>query len=332
MISLLTALAISFIFSPWFISKLRKKHLGQIIRDEGPKRHKDKTGTPTMGGGLIVFAVSLTALLWMDWSNHYLWCMLFVLLGYAILGFIDDYRKISKKNTVGISAKAKLFWQTIIAFCVCLYSYLYLDNSGIIHIPFLKDVFISVGALYIPFGVFVIVGTSNAVNLTDGLDGLAIGPVMTTASCYMILSYISGHAVIAEYLQLTFVPYTGELAIIAAAMTGAGLGFLWYNTYPAQVFMGDVGSLSLGGALGALAIFSKHEVLLALIGGIFVLEAVSVITQVFSFKVYGKRVFRMAPIHHHFELKGWAEPKIIVRFWIISIVLAILGLLSLKLR
>ena len=285
-----------------------------------------------MGGGLILFAILLTVLLWVSWTNPYLWCSLFVLTGYAGLGVIDDYSKITKKNTIGVSAKMKLLWQVLIALCVCSYHYIYLDNSGVLYIPFIKHASFDIGPIYILVGTFIIVGSSNAVNLTDGLDGLAIGPVITTALCYMILSYVSGHAIIANYLNFPFVPNASELAIISAAIVGAGLGFLWYNTYPAQVFMGDTGSLGLGGVLGTIAVLSKHELLLALIGGIFVLEAFSVMTQVFSFKVYGKRIFKMAPIHHHFELKGWAEPKVIVRFWIISIILAILGLLSLKLR
>lgn len=332
-VSLLTALIISFVFSPWFIRKLKTKQLGQVIRDDGPKSHFSKAGTPTMGGGLILFAVVLPCLLWMNWENTFMWGVLTIFMSYGLLGFLDDYLKISKKNTKGVPGKIKLLWQVFFAAIVCLYTQISDDSfSSILTVPFLKNVFFDLGSFHVLFGILVIVGASNAVNLTDGLDGLAIGPVMTTAACLGILTYVSGHKMIAEYLQFLFIPQASELPIFAASIVGAGMGFLWYNTYPAQVFMGDVGSLPLGGALGALAYFSKHEILLAIIGGVFVLEAVSVISQVISFKLTGKRIFRMAPIHHHFELKGWPEPKIIVRFWIISSVLAMVGLLSLKLR
>ncbi len=332
LVGLLTALLISFLVSPWFIRKLTSKQLGQVVRKDGPQSHLSKAGTPTMGGGLIIFAVVIPSLLWINLYNHYLWCTLLVILGYSVIGFIDDNQKIKKKNSDGLSSRQKLFWQTLIALIACSISFYLTTDQGSIHIPFLKTASMDLGAFYIPFAAFVIVGASNAVNLTDGLDGLAIGPVLIASACYAILSYVSGNSVIASYLHFPYVPHSGELTILAATMVGAGLGFLWYNTYPAQVFMGDVGSLPLGGALGALAVFSKHELLLVIIGGIFVLEAVSVITQVVSFKLTGKRVFRMAPIHHHFELKGWPEPKIIVRFWIISIILALIGLLSLKIR
>ncbi len=331
-IGLLTALFISFLISPWFIRKLKKRQIGQVVRDDGPESHFSKAGTPTMGGGLIIFAVLLPCLLWMDWQNKYLWYSLAIFAGYGLLGFVDDYSKISKKNTKGVSGKQKLFWQISLAAVVCTLHYYATGESGDLAVPFLKNVSIPLGILYIPFSVLVIVGASNAVNLTDGLDGLAIGPVMISAASFAILAYVTGHSEFASYLNYPYIRGSGELTIFAASLVGAGMGFLWYNTYPAQVFMGDVGSLPLGGALGALAVFTKHEILLAIIGGIFVLEAVSVITQVFSFKLTGKRVFRMAPIHHHFELKGWPEPKVIVRFWIISVVLALIGLLSLKLR
>ena len=332
MISLLTALFISFLLSPWFIRKLKTRQLGQVVRDDGPSSHFSKAGTPTMGGGLIIMAVILPCLIWMNWTNHLMWMTLLIFTGYGALGFWDDYSKISKKNTKGVSGKTKLFWQIIIAAVACTVHYYHSGENGMVGIPFFKDAYIPLGILYIPFCVFVVVGASNAVNLTDGLDGLAIGPVMIAAACYAILSYVSGNSVIAEYLHFPYVHGSGELTIFAACILGAGMGFLWYNTYPAQVFMGDVGSLPLGGALGALAVFSRHELLLAIIGGIFVLEAVSVICQVASFRLTGKRIFRMAPIHHHFELKGWPEPRVIVRFWIISMVLAMVGLLSLKIR
>ena len=332
MIALLSALLISFLFSPWFIRRLKSRQMGQVVRDDGPKSHFSKAGTPTMGGGLIIFAVLIPTLFWMDWSNRFLWYAVIITAGYGLLGFVDDYSKISKKNTRGVSGKTKLFWQFALAGGVCGYHYFYGGENGEITVPFLKNLVFDIGWLYIPFGMLVIVGASNAVNLTDGLDGLAIGPVMICAACFSILAYVSGHLTIASYLHYPYISGSGELAIFAACLVGAGLGFLWYNTYPAQVFMGDIGSLPLGGALGALAVFTKHEILLVIIGGVFVLEAVSVITQVASFKMTGKRVFRMAPIHHHFELKGWPEPKVIVRFWIVSIILAMIGLLNLKLR
>ena len=331
-IAMLSALFISFLISPWFIRKLQKKQIGQVVREDGPKSHFSKAGTPTMGGGLIIVAVLIPSLLWMDWNNKLLWYALAIFTGYGIIGFIDDYSKISKKNTKGVSGKMKLFWQFLIAGIVCTLHFYDSPNSGNLHVPFFKDIIIPLGLFYIPFSMFVIVGASNAVNLTDGLDGLAIGPVMISAACFAILAYITGHSEFSKYLNYPYISGSGELTIFSLCLVGAGMGFLWYNTYPAQVFMGDVGSLPLGGALGALAVLTKHELLLAIIGGIFVLEAVSVITQVASFKLTGKRIFKMAPIHHHFELQGWPEPKVIVRFWIISIVLGMIGLLSLKLR
>lgn len=329
--ALLTALFLSILLSPWLIQQLKLKQLGQVIREDGPKSHFSKAGIPTMGGGLIILAVLFPSLLWIDWTNPYLWYCVIIVFGYGLIGFLDDYKKISKKNSRGISGKTKLFWQTLIATGVCVTHY-YLERQSSITIPFIKNAHIDLGLLYIPFSIFTIVGASNAVNLTDGLDGLATGPAMIAAACFAILSYVSGNIMIANYLNFPYVRHAGELAIFASCLVGAGMGFLWYNAYPAQVFMGDVGSLPLGGALGILAVLSKHEILLAIIGGIFVLEAASVIGQVCSFKLTGKRIFRMAPIHHHFELKGWPEPKVIVRFWIISAVLALIGLLSLKIR
>jgi phospho-N-acetylmuramoyl-pentapeptide-transferase len=331
-VALLSALFISIFCAPWFIKKLRYKQIGQVVRTDGPSSHFSKAGTPTMGGGLIVLAVIVPSLLWMDWNNHYLWCSLIIFLGYSLLGFADDYKKIKFKNSKGVPGKVKLAFQIGIALLALGIHYYCSVESGVLYFPFFKNVHLNLGLLYIPFALFVIVGTSNAVNLTDGLDGLAIGPVMISAACLAILAYVSGNAVMAQYLQFPHISGTGELAIFAAAIVGAGMGFLWYNTYPAQVFMGDVGSLPLGGALASIAVFAKHEILLAIIGGVFVLEAVSVISQVASFKLTGRRIFRMAPIHHHFELKGWPEPKVIVRFWIISMVLALIGLLSLKIR
>ena len=331
-IGMLTALGISFLFSPWFIRRLQKKQIGQQIRELGPESHFSKAGTPTMGGGLILIAILLPAFLWMDLTNPFFWYVFAITLGYGILGFLDDYWKITKKNTKGVSGKVKLFWQFLLALSVTECIYFRGDIEPQLLFPFFKNLIIPLDWLFIPFGAFVIVGASNAVNLTDGLDGLAIGPVMTTAACIAILAYVTGNAKFADYLNYPFILGSGELTIFSACLVGAGLGFLWYNTYPAQVFMGDVGSLSLGGALGTLAVCTHHEIILAIVGGIFVIEALSVITQVASFKTTGKRVFKMAPIHHHFELKGWPEPKVIVRFWIISIILAMIGLLSLKLR
>lgn len=330
--ALVTALVICIILSPWFIKKLRSFQIGQVVRDEGPKSHFSKAGTPTMGGALILFSVLGSALLWMNLSNPLLWLVFAVTAGFGLIGFLDDYLKVSKKNTAGLSGKKKLLGQFLIAGGVAAYYSQTVPNADVLYLPFLKDIHFNLGIFFIPFATLVIVGTSNAVNLTDGLDGLAIGPVMTTATCFAILSYVTGNANIATYLNYPFLGGTGELAIFCTCLVGAGLGFLWYNTYPAQVFMGDVGSLPLGGALGAVAVFTKHELLLVIVGGIFVVEALSVITQVISFKMTGKRIFRMAPIHHHFELKGWPEPRVIVRFWIISMILAIFGVMSLKLR
>lgn len=330
--ALLTALFLSLLYSPWFIRKLKARQIGQVVRDDGPQSHFSKKGTPTMGGAMILFSTLFPALLWMDLHNPLLWFVFIITLGFGLIGFADDYLKVSKKNSKGLAGRKKMFGQIVLATIVCTWHFMLSGQNGMLHFPFFKSLTLDLGWLYPALGVFVIVGASNAVNLTDGLDGLAIGPVLITASCFAILSYVTGHVQIASYLNYPHVPGSGELAIFCMCLVGAGLGFLWYNTYPAQVFMGDVGSLPLGGALGAVAVFTKHEILLAIVGGVFVMEAVSVITQVASFKMTGKRIFKMAPIHHHFELKGWPEPRVIVRFWIISIVLAIFGLMSLKLR
>ena len=331
MAAMLTALAIGIFSAPWFITKLKSLRVGQQVRNDGPQSHFSKSGTPTMGGVLILTAAIIPVLLWMDWYNPHLWLVLTIVLGYGAIGFWDDYLKVTKKNTKGFSGKARLALEFLIATAVCSAHYLIYQNSEI-HVPFFKELIFDVGWLYVPFAVFVIVGASNAVNLTDGLDGLAIGPIMTTAGTFLILSYVGGNSKFAEYLQLHYLRDTGELAIFCAALVGAGMAFHWYNTFPAQVFMGDVGSLPLGGALGAIAVFTKNEFLLVIVGAVFVVEALSVILQVGSFKLRGKRIFRMAPIHHHFELKGWPEPRVVIRFWIISAILAIIGLMSLKLR
>ncbi len=332
MMGLLSALFISFLLSPWLIRTLKTKQIKGIIRQDGPQSHFSKAGTPTMGGTLILFSVLVPLLLWMDWTNSFNWIAVFIFSGYGALGFWDDYQKIKHKNTKGVTGKGKLRVQVILALLAMGLHYYLTPEASTLYFPFFKNTSLDLGWWYIPFSVFVIVGSSNAVNLTDGLDGLAIVPIMIAAGCFGILTYVSGNALIAEYLHFPFIRNAGELTILASCLVGASLGFLWYNSYPAQVFMGDVGSLPLGGAIATIAILSKHELLLVLIGGIFVVEAVSVITQVFSYKTTGKRIFRMAPIHHHFELKGWPEPKIIVRFWIISIILGLMGLLSLKIR
>jgi len=328
----ITALMISFILGPWMIATLQRMQIGQVIRKVGPESHFVKEGTPTMGGALILLAIILPTLLWADLTNLYIWVTLLVTAGYGAIGFIDDYLKVVRKNSAGISARQKMFWQIMIALIAALLLYSYGDLNTRLSLPFFKNVNPDLGWFYIPFAILVMVGSSNAVNLTDGLDGLAIGPMIIASATFLLLAYLVGNAKLSSYLQITGVQGAGELAILCGAMVGAGLGFLWFNSYPAQVFMGDVGSLSLGGALGTIAVITKNEFVLVIVGGIFVIEALSVIVQVVSFRYWGRRVFRMAPIHHHFELKGWAEPKIIVRFWIISIVLALIALSTLKLR
>jgi len=332
----MAAFLFAFVFvialQPVFIRWLQRRGVqGQPIRDDGPKDHATKKGTPTMGGLVMIAAVTAAGLLLGDLSNAYVWLTMLVMCAYAVVGFIDDWRKITQQNTRGLTKREKFVAQVGIAGTAALIL-LAIDFPAVLTVPFFKGVGVSLGLLFVPFVILVVVGASNAVNLTDGLDGLAIGPVMTVALTYGIFAYVTGHKELADYLGLFYVSGAGELAIILAAILGGGLGFLWYNTFPAQVFMGDIGALALGGVLGFIAVLTKQELLLVVAGGIFVIEAVSVIMQVYSFRMTGKRIFRMAPIHHHFELKGWAEPKIIVRFWIISIVLAILSLTTLKLR
>ena len=328
----ITALVISFILGPWLIAKLQNLQIGQSIRKVGPESHFKKEGTPTMGGTLILAAIVLPTLLWADLTNVYVWVTLLVTVGFGAVGFVDDYRKVKKRNSDGLSARQKMFWLMGISLAAGIILYCYPSFRTTLAFPFFKGLAPNLGLFYIPFAMLVIVGTSNAVNLTDGLDGLAIGPMIIASGTYLIFAYLAGNAKLSEYLQISSVQGAGELAVLCGAMVGAGLGFLWFNTYPAQVFMGDVGSLSLGGALGTIAVITKQEIVLVIVGGIFVVEALSVIFQVTSFRLYGKRIFRMAPIHHHFELKGWPEPKIIVRFWIISIILALVALSTLKLR
>ena len=332
MCSFLLALVIAIILQPLFIKFLRRQGLkGQPIRSDGPADHAVKQGTPTMGGVVTIIAISISTLLLADLTNKYVWLVLFVLLGNAALGWVDDWRKIVHQNPKGVSGPTKLMWQTGIALCAALCLY-FSDFSSSLMFPLFKNFSIDLGILFIFFAAIVVVGTSNAVNLTDGLDGLAIGPVMTVGATYALISYLAGNKIFAEYLGINYIPGAGELTIILAAVVSAGLGFLWYNTFPAQVFMGDVGALALGGLLGFVAVVVKHEIVLVIAGGVFVAEALSVIIQRYYYKLTKKRVFKMAPIHHHFELLGWAEPKIIVRFWIISIILALISLTTLKLR
>jgi phospho-N-acetylmuramoyl-pentapeptide-transferase len=327
-------MVITFIFAPMIIGWLRKISITQYIRDDGPQTHMGKAGTPTMGGVLIIISILVTILLWGDLSNLYIWVMLFALVGFGAIGFADDYLKIVRKNSKGLRACYKFGTQIALALMIGVFLYMNPKDpyTDILSIPFFKKWLFDLGWFYIPFSIVVIVGASNAVNLTDGIDGLAIGLVAIAVLANGALVYISGHKGLAQYLQVLYLPGTGELTVFCGAMLGASLGFLWYNSYPADVFMGDVGSLSLGGALGTLAVITKHEIVLAIVGGIFVIETLSVVLQVASFKLTGKRIFKMAPIHHHFELKGWSEPKVIVRFWILGIMLALLSLATLKVR
>lgn len=326
----LTALAMSFIMGPWFIRKLSYHQIAERVRADGPERHSEKEGTPTMGGSLILFALIVPTLLWADLSNRYIWIVTITTALFGIVGYIDDISKVRGKST-GLKARYKFSMQVIITLIAAILL-LKIGFKTDLYFPFFKNLHFDLGILFIPFCILVVVGASNAVNLTDGLDGLAIGPVTVSAGAYLLVAYFAGNKIIAGYLQIPYIAGSGELAIFCGAMVGASLGFLWYNTYPAQVFMGDVGSLPLGAALGMIAVITKHEILLSIVGGIFVIETLSVIFQVGSYKMRQKRIFLMAPIHHHFELKGWAEPKIIVRFWIISIILALIGLSTLKLR
>lgn len=328
----ITALVISFILGPWLIDKLSRLQMGQTIRKVGPESHFKKEGTPTMGGTLILLAIVLPTLLWADLTNVYVWVTLLVTVGFGVVGFFDDYRKVKSKSSDGLSAREKMLSLTLMATTAGIILYLYPPFQTTLAVPFFKGLIPDLGIFYVPFAVLVIVGASNAVNLTDGLDGLAIGPTIIASGTYLLFAYLAGNARLSSYLQISSVQGAGELAVLCGAMVGAGLGFLWFNSYPAQVFMGDVGSLSLGGALGTIAVITKQEIVLVIVGGIFVVEALSVIFQVSSFRLCGRRIFRMAPLHHHFELKGWAEPKIIVRFWIISIILALVALSTLKLR
>ena len=330
--AMITALLVAFIIGPWVIRRLEGLQARQVIRTDGPESHLKKQGTPTMGGVLILAAIFIPTLLWADLTNLYIWVALFIIGGYGVIGFVDDYKKVVEKDPKGLSPRQKMFWQILLAGAAGFFLYMLPSFSTSVYFPFFKWLHPDLGIFYIVFATVVIVGASNAVNLTDGLDGLAIGPVAINAATYMLFCYIAGNARYASYLQIPYVTGGGELAILCGSMVGAGIGFLWYNAYPAEVFMGDVGSLSLGGGLGILAVITKQELLLVIVGGVFVVEALSVIFQVGSYKYRGKRIFRMAPIHHHFELKGVAEPKIIVRFWIITIILALFAISTLKMR
>jgi phospho-N-acetylmuramoyl-pentapeptide-transferase len=333
-LSSLTSLTIALLIGPIMIRRLSQRHVGQVIRDDGPQSHLSKAGTPTMGGALVLVAITLGTLLWSDLSNRYVWLVLIVTLGFGAIGFWDDYLKLFLKHSRGLSARRKYFFQSVLALAAAFYLYftatMPIETQFVL--PFFKHMLLPMGPFFIIMTYFVIVGSSNAVNLTDGLDGLAILPAVMVAGALGIFAYVTGNINFANYLSIPYVAGSGEIVVFCGAMVGAGLGFLWFNTYPAQVFMGDVGALSLGAALGIIAVIVRQELVLMLMGGVFVLETVSVILQVASFKLTGKRIFRMAPIHHHFELKGWPEPRVIVRFWIITFILVLSGLATLKLR
>lgn len=333
-LGVLTALAFSLIAGPIMIRHLSRYQIGQCVRDDGPQSHLCKAGTPTMGGALILAAITVSTLLWADLRNRAVWVVLLVTLLFGVVGFVDDYKKLILRNSKGLSARAKYFWQSVIALAVALFLFITAQHASETQliVPFFKNVAIDLGWGFVVITYFVIVGSSNAVNLTDGLDGLAILPTVLVGAALGIFAYASGHANFASYLGIPYVPGVGEVVIFCGALVGAGLGFLWFNAYPAQVFMGDVGALALGAALGVLAVLVRQELVLLIMGGVFVMETVSVILQVASFKLTGRRIFRMAPLHHHFELKGWPEPRVIVRFWIITVILVLFGLATLKIR
>ena len=334
----LTALLICFVLGPRMITKLSSNQLGQPVRAEGPETHLLKAGTPTMGGALILIAIAVSTALWADLENLFVWVVLFVTLSFGVIGYVDDYKKLILQDPKGISAKSKFFWQSAAAMVAAILLYYCakengtLDTATALLIPYLKDTTIQLGIVQIAVTYLFIVGFSNAVNLTDGLDGLAIMPTVLVGGALGVFAYVTGNVNFSDYLGIPYVAGSGEILVFCAALAGAGLGFLWFNTYPAQVFMGDIGALSLGAALGAVAVVVRQEIVLAIMGGVFVVETLSVMIQVGSYKLTGKRVFRMAPLHHHFELKGWAEPKVIVRFWIITVILVLIGLASLKIR
>lgn len=333
-LGVLTALIVCFMVGPYMIKKLSILKIGQVVRDDGPVTHLSKTGTPTMGGALILVAIGIGTLFWADLSNRYIWVVMAVTFMFGVIGWVDDYKKLIKGDPRGLLKRHKFFWQSAAGLGTALF--LYYSAQSVIEtqliVPFFKNVAIEMGVLYVVFTYFVIVGTSNAVNLTDGLDGLAILPTVMVGGALGIFAYVTGHSGFAEYLSIPFLPGIGELVVFCGALVGAGLGFLWFNTYPAQVFMGDMGALALGAALGVIAVLVRQELVLLIMGGVFVMETVSVILQVASFRLTGRRIFRMAPLHHHFELKGWPEPRVIVRFWVITVILVLVGLATLKLR
>ncbi len=333
-LGVLTALGISLLVGRPMIRWLSSYKVGQVVRNDGPESHFSKAGTPTMGGTLMLVSIGVATLLWADLHNRFVWVVLVTTMGFGTIGFVDDYRKLVLRDPKGLSGRWKYFWQTIVGLAAALYLYLSATTPSetALLVPYVKDVSIQLGPLFVLFAYFVIVGTSNAVNLTDGLDGLAVVPTAMVAGGLGIMVYAAGHTEIAAYLRIPYVADVGEVVVLCGAIAGAGLGFLWFNTYPAQVFMGDVGALALGAALGAIAVVAKQELVLFVMGGVFVLETVSVMLQVASFKLTGKRIFRMAPLHHHYELKGWPEPRVIVRFWILTVVLVLIGLASLKIR
>ncbi len=333
-LGVLTALIISFVVGPVMIRRLTLHQIGQTVRSDGPQSHLSKAGTPTMGGALLLVAVTVSTLLWADIGNRYVWTVLVVTLLFGVIGFVDDYRKLVLNDPKGLSARSKYFWQSVagLGAALFLYTTAQVPAETQLIIPFVKSVALDMGPWFVVLSYFVIVGSSNAVNLTDGLDGLAIMPTVLVAGALAIFAYASGHAQISNYLLIPHLPGVGEVAIFCGALVGAGLGFLWFNAYPAQVFMGDIGALALGAALGVVAVIVRQELVLLIMGGVFVMETVSVVLQVLSFKLTGRRIFRMAPLHHHFELKGWPEPRVIVRFWIVTVILVLVGLASLKIR
>lgn len=334
-LAFITSLTLCLVITPYVVKYLRQHYTGQPIRDLGPESHFSKAGTPTMGGGIMLIAILISSILFANLATHYIWIVLFVTISFGILGFIDDYQKLVKNHHDGISGKSKLLWQIIVSIIACSWiQYANIGNySGVLTLPFFKNFILDLGYFYFPFCAFVIVAWSNAVNLTDGLDGLAAAPIAIAAICLGVIAYVVGHAIYAPYLQVIYIPHSAELTIFCASVFGAAIGFLWYNAHPAQIFMGDTGSLALGGALGIISVILKHEIVFAIIGGLFVIETLSVIIQVYYFKFTGgKRIFKMAPIHHHFEQKGWPETKVVIRFWIVALVFGLIGLATLKLR
>ncbi len=333
-LGVMTALGISLLMGPWMIRRLNYLQIGQSVRDDGPESHLSKSGTPTMGGTLILAAIFISALLWSDLSSRYVWVVLLVTAIFGAVGWVDDYRKVVESNSRGLPARWKYFWQSVAGLGAAVFLYQTAQSPAELQlfVPFFKNIAIDMGLFYIVLTYLVVVGASNAVNLTDGLDGLAIMPTVMVGSALGVIAYLTGHFEFSSYLNIPYISGTGELVIFCGAIAGAGLGFLWFNTYPAQVFMGDVGALALGAALGVIAVIVRHEIVFFIMGGVFVMETISVILQVGSYKLTGRRIFRMAPLHHHFELKGWPEPRVIVRFWIITVMLVLFGLATLKLR